>query len=224
MIDLSKALFFDIETHRGKNWDERSEAFKKAFINHYYDSESYDTPEDHYSEVAGLYAELSQVICVVFGYINPTTNELQTIAFSGSDEIEVLNNCSKIFSTFQKNGYYLVGHNINGCDIPYMVKRYILNNMDVPDFINSYGIKPWDQVHVDTMDLWKFGDYKRVSLEVICAAMDIPCKTDELGGSNLYQWDISEMDWKLLEHYCTEDVRSNYQMLAHILKYYNTSD
>jgi predicted PolB exonuclease-like 3'-5' exonuclease len=222
-IDLDKALFYDIETHRGRNWDQIPEALQKAFINHYYDPQSYDTPEEHYSEVAGLHAEFSQVICIVFGYRNKLTGELVTTELHGKDEVEILTKASTIFSAFQKNGYYLAGHNIRACDTAYLIKRYIINRIKVPDFINEYGVKPWDQAHLDTIDLWKFGDYKRVSLETICAAMGIPCKTDELGGSNLYEYDIDDMDWEQLVHYCKEDVISNYQMTVRILEYYDTS-
>jgi len=222
-IDLNKALFFDIETHRGINWDKLSPAMQSAFINHYFDPDTYKTPEDHYSEIAGLHAEFSHVICVVFGFLNPATNEFVTQEVHGADEIKILKYCEKIFTGFQGGGYYLVGHNIFGCDIPYMAKRYIINNMPVPDFINTYGVKPWDQVHVDTMDFWKMGSWSRVALEVICASLGIPCKTDEIGGKNLYTYDIEDMPWDELVHYCTEDVVSNYKMFEHILKYYDTT-
>lgn len=224
MIDLNKALFFDIETHRVKNWDEITPALQKAFINHYYDPQSYSSPEDHYSEVAGLHAEFSHVICVVFGFRHPATNEFVTDAFYGIDEVEILNKCTKTFESFQKMGYYLIGHNIQACDIPYLVKRYIINEMTVPDYINQYGQKPWEKTHVDTMDFWKFGDYKRVSLEMICACLGVDCKTDELGGDNLYEYDIKDMDWKQLVHYCTEDVVSNYRFMEKCLQYYSTID
>lgn len=224
MIDLNKALFYDIETHRVNNWNEISKPLQTAFINHYYDPQTYDTPEDHYSEIAGLHAEFSHVICVVFGYIYPATREFTTFSIKGIDEIKILEDCRKIFERFQEGGYYLAGHNISGCDTPYMVKRYIINKLKVPDFINEYGQKPWEGVHLDTMNFWKMGSYSRVSLETICAALGIPCKTDEIGGSNLYQYDISEMPWDQLVHYCTEDVVSNYKMMELILQYYDTSD
>jgi len=223
-IDLNKALFFDIETHRGVEWEQLTPAMQTAFINHYFDSETYRTPKDHYSEIAGLHAEFSHVICVVFGFINPATNQFTTFEAHGPDENKILDFCEKVFTGYGNGGYYLVGHNIYGCDIPYMVKRYIINHRPVPDFINSYGQKPWDMVHVDSQDLWKFGSWSRVSLEMICAALNIPCKTDEIGGKNLYTYDLDEMPWDQLVHYCTEDVVSNYQMVKTILDYYDTSD
>lgn len=220
MIDLNKALFFDIESHRVKNWDERSSAFQKAFINHYYDSTSYSSPEEHYSEIAGLYAELSQVICVVFGFINPATDSFIMQEVHGEDEVKILQFCKKIFDGFGNGGYFLVGYNSDTCDIPYLVKRYILNDMTVPPLINLQDYKPWEVPHWDIMKLWQCGDYKRTSLEMLCAAMNIDCKTDQLGGDNLYQYDIKDMDWDQLVHYCKQDVESLFKATVQINKYY----
>lgn len=211
-LDLSNALFFDIETHAVVPWEERTPAVKQAFINHYYDPQSYSDPGEHYSEVAGLYPEFSHVICIVFGHINKVDNKFVTADVHGIDEIKLLTDARKIFDAFEKSGFYLAGHNINNCDCPYLAKRYIINRMKIPHAINNFGLKPWELSNLDTMDLWKFGDYKRVSLECICSTLDVNCKTDDLGGSNLYQYDINKMPWDTLVHYCTEDVVSNFKM------------
>lgn len=218
-IDLNKGLFFDIETHRVINWGQRSPAFQKAFINHYYDPESYTSPEEHYSEIAGLYAELSQVICIVFGYICPTDpSGFKTFAIYGGDEVKVLEDSRKIFDTFYSQGYYMIGWNSATCDVPFTAKRYILNGLKVPDIINEYGVKPWETWNLDAMNLWKFGDYKRTSLEMVCAAFGVNCKTDDIGGDNMYTYDIKDMPWNELVHYCTEDVVSLYQVTKRIVQ------
>lgn len=223
-IDLNKALFFDIETHRGKNWDDLSPAVQKAFINHYYDSQTYETPAEHYNEMAGLYAEFSQCICAVYGYQDAVTKEYKDIAFWGADEVDILTKSAKLLDAFMTAGYYLAGHNVIQCDIPYLVKRYIINKMHVPLMLNTWGVKPWELSTLDTMNLWKFGDYKKVSLETICAVLDIPCKTDEIGGGNLHLYDLEDMPWDKLVHYCREDVRSNFKMVEHIVTYFDTAD
>lgn len=222
MIDIKKACFYDIETHYVIPWEDQPEAIKTAFINHYYDPESYDTPASHFHEVAGLHAEFSHVICVSFGY-EDDMGVFKQMALYGSDEVDLLNKVSATFRRFQDNGYFLIGHNIKACDNPYLIKRYIINRLPVPDFINEYGVKPWDSTHLDSMDLWKMGDWKRVSLEVICAALGIQCKSGELGGCNLYTYPIEEMPWDDLVKYCNEDVKSNYLMVKRILEYYDTS-
>lgn len=211
-MDPGKLLFFDIETHRVLEWNELSSAIKTAFINHYYDSATYENPEDHYKEIAGLHAEFSRVICISFGYEAIDGSFIKQSLY-GIDEIKILESARKLFNTFIDNGYKLAGHNIISCDIPYLVKRYIINKLPVPPSINTYGLKPWEIEVLDSIDLWKFGDYKRVSLEMICASMGIPCKTDEIGGDNLYTYNINDIPWSQLVHYCEEDVESNYRFV-----------
>lgn len=218
MIDLSKALFYDIETHYVIPWENRSPAFQKAFINHYYDDNSYSSPKEHYEEIAGLYAELGHVICIVFGYICPTEPDgFKTVTVMGVDEVKVLEDSKKVFDTFESAGYYLVGFNSDTCDGPFTAKRYMLNGMKVPNILNTYGLKPWEYTSLDVMKLWQFGDYKRTSLEVACAAFGINCKTDELGGGNLYTYPIEKMPWELLGHYCREDVVSLWKLTEKIV-------
>lgn len=216
----NKALYWDIETHAVIPWKDRSPQLQEAFIKHYYDNATYDTPEEHYNEIAGLHAEFSQAICVVFGYENPTTGEFATMAIHGVDEVKVLNDCKVVFDQFEKLGYYLVDWNGGGCDRPYMIKRYILNKMKVPNILKDMDKKPWERIHVDAMDLWKFGSWSRHSLQVVSAAMNIPCKSGDLGGSNLYTYPIDEMPWDELIEYCKEDVVSMYKVHKNIIEYY----
>lgn len=218
MIDLNKALFYDIETHYAIPWEDRPKSFQDAFINHYYDDNSYESPKSHYEEIAGLYAELSHVICIVFGYICPTAPDgFKTIVVQGADEVKILEDSKKIFDAFAASGYYMVGFNSDTCDGPYMAKRYMINGMKVPGMINTYGVKPWDSWNLDVMKLWQFNDYKRTSLEMACAAFNIPCKEDELGGGNLYRYPLSEMPWDELSHYCTQDVVSLWHLTEKIV-------
>jgi predicted PolB exonuclease-like 3'-5' exonuclease len=220
MINITKALFFDIETHRVKNFCDKSPATQDAFINHYFNKDAYETPEKQFIEEAGLHAEFSQIICVSFGF--EYEGEFRQTVFSGTDEREILEKCTSIFNNMYERGYYLAGHAISTCDIPFFVKRYIINKMKVPKILNEYNVKPWEKKNLDTMGLWKFGMYRGVALETICAVMGIDCKTDNIRGDNLYLVDIEEMPWKELEHYCSEDVKSNYLMMKQILEFYET--
>lgn len=217
MDDIKNYLFWDIETHRVNEWDEISSALQKAFINHIYDPDSYETPAKHYEEVAGLHAEFSHVICVCFGYEDADGN-FQKMAICDLDEHIVLNKCKAVFDAYQKAGYYLAGHNINACDTPYMTKRYIINGMKVPKMINHVGLKPWELGDLDSMQFWKFGMWGSTALETVCAALSIPCKSEEVSGANLYTYKISELDLEELTKYCMEDVYSNYLMMKRIFE------
>lgn len=222
MIDINHALVYDIETHRGVEWENLPKAVQTAFINHYYDPQSYDTPKDHYSEIAGLYAEFSQVICVSLGYWSETNQKFIKTSILGPNEDEILIKLSKTLKVFQDNGYFLVGFNNDTCDTPYLIKRYIIKGIKVPSILNTYGVKPWDLESVDVMKLWQMGDYKRTSLEMVSACMGINCKEGDLGGSNLYTWELKDMPWDKLKFYCEEDVESTFLVLKRILTYYDT--
>lgn len=217
-FDIKDYLFYDIETHRVNEWEELTPALQQAFINHNYDPSSFDTPAEHYKVEAGLHAEFSHVICVCFGYEN-TDGQFVTMQVVDLDEKVLLQKCAAIFNAFEKQGLALAGHNINSCDSPYLVKRYIINKMKVPNAINHYGKKPWEIEDIDSMNLWKFGMWTNKALETICAAMDIPCKEGEITGGNLYTYNINDVPLDKLALYCLQDVTSNYQMVKQIFEY-----
>jgi len=211
MENPKKYLFFDIETHRVLEWEELTPSIQSAFINHYYDSDAYENPKDHYSEIAGLHAEFSHVICVSFGY-EGTSGEFHVNHICGLDEVDLLNKLTSVLDAFQKNGYALAGHNIFACDIPYLMKRYIINGIKVPPMLNHIGAKPWEVEDLDTMTFWKMGTYRATSLEMACACLGIPVKSEEISGANLWQYPIKEVPLDELAVYCDEDVVACYQL------------
>lgn len=217
MDDIKNYLFFDIETHRVNEWDQLSPKLQQAFINHNYDPDSYDTPAEHYMEIAGLHAEFSHVICVCFGYEDSDGN-YRSVEICDLDEKSLLKKCASVFKAYHDAGYYLAGHNINSCDIPYMMKRYIINGMKVPKMLNHVGMKPWDIGDLDSMQLWKFGMWTAVSLETLCACLNIPCKSEEVSGANLYKYRIDQIPLDELVKYCAEDVLSNYTAVKKIFE------
>lgn len=216
---MGNLLFFDIETHKVKNWAELPSNVQVAFENHMWDGDIYEDVEECYNEKAGLSAEFSQVICVSLGY--EMNQEFRKVSIYGIDEKELLKGLKNIFDKFYSQDYALAGHNIGGFDIPYLIKRYIINEMHVPKILQSSKQKPWERADVDTMQEWKFGGYNSVSLEVISSVLNIPCKSTEVTGSNMYRLDITEIDWEQLKIYCEEDVESSYRIHTIINRYYN---
>ena len=89
--------------------------------------------------------------------------------------------------------------------------------MKIPVWINSMGLKPWEVSHRDTMDMWKFGDWKNTSLQVIASCLGIPSKTTEITGQNMYTKSIDELDFEMLKVYCEEDVEVDYKIYKAIL-------
>ena len=216
---MEKLLFFDIETHRVREWNELTPVLQKAFESHLYNEDEYETIEECFREKSGLNAEFSQVICVSLGYEWDQGFKLSSIV--GIDEVELLTKLSQVFDGFysRKDRYSLAGHNINGFDIPYLIKRYIINNMKVPEILKDYENKPWERSSVDTMQIWKFGGWNNTSLEVISAVLGIECKSTEISGEGLYRYNIKDIDWEELKMYCEEDVKSSYEIYKRVNKY-----
>jgi len=219
MDSVKNYLFYDIETHRVKEFEDISKELQKAFINHYFDPDSYETPADHYKQIAALHPEFSQVICVSFGF-EKSDGEYSSMHVCGIDEIEILTKISKVFKSFKEQGYYLAGHNILSCDNPYLMKRYLINGMNVPSMINHMYEKPWEVGDLDTMNMWKMGGWRtNTSLETVCAALGIECKTEEVSGANLWEYPIDQVPFDELAKYCDEDVRSCYEMVKYCYRY-----
>jgi len=214
---MEKLLFFDIETHRVKGWNELSPTLREAFRNHLYDSNLYTSPEECYNEKAGLHAEFSQVICVSLGY--EWESEFKVISIHGINEIELLIKLSEIFDRFMKHEYFLAGHNIIGFDIPYLIKRYIINKIKVPKLLNSNGVKSWEKTEKDTMQLWKFGGWQNVSLEVISASLGMECKSTKISGKTMYLYDIKDINWEELKKYCESDMKTSYEIYKQIKEF-----
>lgn len=218
---MENLLFIDIETHRVKNWDELSLPMQRGFTNHCYekngDKGEYSNVNECYCEKAALLAEFSQVICVSLGY--ESCGEFKVVSYWGVDEVELLMRLLSTLESFHKKGYSLAGHNINGFDKPYLIKRYIINSIKVPVILNSIGVKPWELNDVDTMQRWKMDGWGVTSLEVISAALDVKCKTTELNGGNMYRYDIKDIDWEELRMYCEEDTRASYEIYKKIKTY-----
>ena len=211
----AKLLFFDIETHRVKNWDELTPALQLAFENHLYDGNNYEYVEECFNDKASLNAGFSQPICVSLGY--EKEDEFRLFSIHSTNEIELLTQLSNVFDKFQSGGYSLAGHNINGFDKPYLIKRYISNRMAVPKILNSIGAKPWELTDVDTMQLWKTGGWLNDSLEVICAVLGINYKSLK----NNFKCNIIHINWDELKESCEEKVKASYEIYKIVNTYLN---
>lgn len=213
---MDKLLFFDIETHRVVDYKDAPQLLKNAWEDHLWDHDEFKSVEDSYNEKAGLYAEFSKVICISMGY-EQSNGEFKVSSLIGKNEKDILEKFSYMCAQFKDAGYSLIGHNILKFDIPYLCKRYIINGMKIPVWINSMGLKPWEVSHRDTMDMWKFGDWKNTSLQVIASCLGIPSKTTEITGQNMYTKSIDELDFEMLKVYCEEDVKVDYKIYKVIL-------
>ena len=220
MIDFSKILFLDIETvSQKKSYDQLSERMQKLW-SHKAEQLNRDntelTPADIYDR-AGIYAEFGKIVCISVGFFNEQRFRLKS--FYGHDEKALLNDFANML-----NRYYsapdaqLCAHNGKEFDFPYIARRMLVNGIQIPKILQVAGKKPWETNFIDTMELWKFGDYKNfTSLDLLCAILDIPTPKDDINGSEVGRVYWQENDIERIKTYCQKDVLA----IAQLMRRYN---
>jgi 3'-5' exonuclease len=203
--DIEKILFLDIETvpivYEYKHLDETTkELWDRKW---HYNKEI--LPEQHYSK-AGIYAEFSKVIVIGLGYYNQNKFRVKTIA--SANELDVLTQFSELlkqhFNTFS---HLLCAHNGKEFDFPFLCRRFLINNMPLPKTLQLQGLKPWEVKHIDTMELWKFGDIKNYSsLSLLAHVFGIPSPKDDMDGSLVGKTFYEENNLDKIANYCKKDV------------------
>lgn len=213
-INLTNLLVLDIETVPGVS------DFQQLPVNWqklWQDKISKNVPEnilpaESYSDRAGILAEFGKIICISTGFFyNDTNGDLcfKLKSFSGDNEIEVLLAFADLLNTFRdKRGNVMVaGHNVKEFDIPYICRRMLIQNIPLPEFLQLSGKKPWETGLIDTMELWKFGDFKNyVSLNLLATALGIPTPKDDIDGSRVRAVYYEEKNLQRIVTYCQKDV------------------
>ena len=207
-IDNGNILFLDIETvPMTEDYNELPDNFKKLWDRKakFLKESAEDTPEQLY-ERAGIYAEFGKIICISAGYISGSTLKIKS--FYGDDEKILLKEFTEMLDKhYGSNRSILCGHNAKEFDYPYLSRRILINGLQLPAILDISGKKPWEVGHLDTMQLWKFGDYKSfTSLALLTALFNIPTPKDDIEGS-----DVAKVYWKDHElerivTYCQKDV------------------
>ena len=210
-VKVEDVMFLDIETVPESSsyellnpamqnlWDKKSKQFRTPEQN----------PHDVY-ERAGIYSEFGKIICISVGLIrekNPFIFRLKS--FFGKDEKLLLSEFSGMLSKFSKNHKesLLCAHNGKEFDFPYIARRMIINGLIIPEILDNAGKKPWEIKLLDTMDLWKFGDYKNyTSLDLLTTVLGIPTPKDDIDGSMVAGIYYDEDDLQRIVHYCEKDV------------------
>jgi 3'-5' exonuclease len=220
-IDIQKIIFLDIETvpleYNFKNlpkraidlWDKKTKYIQKhQEIN----------AEEAYTK-AGIYAEFGKIICISAGYFTEENKELKfrVKSFYGKDERAILQNFHSLLNKTLKENYMLCAHNGKEFDFPFIGRRTLINGLELPSQLDIAGKKPWEIQHLDTMELWKFGDYKHfTSLDLLAHVFDIPSPKQDLDGSMVAKTYYEENDLEKIKNYCQNDVITIAQLL---LKY-----
>lgn len=227
-IAIGKVLFLDIETVSSTHQlEELSPALqdlwrlKSRQILRQYDEEL--TTEEVtalYPEKAGIYAEFGKIVCISVGsvYRDKATKELHVRlkSFASDNEAELLRDFAELIQQHYNDTrqYYMCGHNIKEFDIPYICRRMVINSLPLPAPLNIAGKKPWETKHLlDTLELWKFGDYKHyTSLKLLAAVLGFPSPKDDIDGSEVGRVYWEEQALSRIARYCEKDVLATVQL------------
>ena len=215
-INLEHILFLDIETVPELEFFDELDDEKKAL----WDQKSkYQRKEDYTSEEfyerAGIWAEFGKIICISVGYFNfkSEVRSFRTTTFHG-EESKLLKEFKNLLNThFNSAKHLLCGHNAKEFDFPFIARRMIIHGIELPSKLNLFGKKPWEIPHLDTMELWKFGDYKHfTSLKLLANIFGIPSPKDDIDGSQVRQVYYEEKNIERIRIYCEKDVVTTAQV------------
>jgi hypothetical protein len=207
-IIIENILFLDIETvpayasydQMPENlkllWDKKAEWLKRN---------DDDTPDRLYSR-AGIYAEFGKIVCITVGFFR--SDQFRLKSFFGDDEREVLVEFTKLLEDYYNTqDRFLCAHNGKEFDFPWLARRILINGLKIPGILNLAGKKPWEVMHLDTMELWKFGDFKSfTSLELLATIFNIPTPKDDIDGSEVGKVYWQDRDLERIVRYCQKDV------------------
>jgi uncharacterized protein YprB with RNaseH-like and TPR domain len=218
-LKLEDVLFLDIETvpqyaSHGEVPELTKELWEKKAG--YLKREADETPESLYGR-AGIYAEFGKIICISTGFIHGDTFRIKS--FFGDDELQLLNDFAQMLNRhYFKPNHLLCGHNAKEFDFPYIARRMLINGVELPKILKLYGKKPWEVQHLDTMDLWRFGDYKNyTSLNLLTNIFGIPSPKDDLDGSMVGDAYWKDKDLPRIVTYCQKDALAVAQLLLRFM-------
>lgn len=208
-------LFLDIETvpitrdynilsqRLQKEWERKAKFLRSDDVD--------ITAEGLFYERAGVFAEFAQVICICFGSFSEVDGKwcMRLKSISGTDEKAVLNEFAEMVSRFTAYNQQVAfcGHNIKEFDIPFLCRRMLVNSVTLPAVMDLSGKKPWENPHIDTLEVWKFGDYKNyTSLALLAEILGIPSPKEDIDGSMVAGVYYEDNDLPRIVKYCIQDV------------------
>jgi DNA polymerase elongation subunit (family B) len=210
--ELHNILFIDIETvAQASGYHHLPERYKTHWARKagFLKREPHQTDEDLYHERAGIYAEFGQVVCVVVGMLFDNDQRqlaLKTKTFCTENEVLLLKNLRDLFEKLEP-GARLCAHNGKEFDYPYLSRRMLIHGIPLPAILNLAGRKPWEVPHLDTLELWKFGDYKHyTSLDLLATVFGIATSKNDMDGSRVNHVYHHEKNLTKIADYCARDV------------------
>ncbi len=227
MYDFTNILFLDIETVPLKGaveelpdnlrqlWSDKVRAMQVRMPERFSEA---DTEDSIYRREAGIFAEFGRIVCISVGFFYQKNGEefFREKSFAGDDERQILSDFSQMLAKFMAGGNkMLCGHNIKEFDVPYLCRRMLINGLPLPSCLNIAGKKPWEINFLDTLELWRFGDFKNyTSLKLLTAVFGLPTPKDDIDGSQVANVYYNEHDLSRIALYCEKDVLATARLYA----------
>jgi len=216
MEQLKGILFIDIETvpvtpdfsllpePMRAEWTRKSKLIKNT-------NEGIADPATLFGERAGIFSEFAKVVCIGFGSLSQREKswKMRLKALVNDDEKILLKDFCDVIERFLKHYKEIrfCGHNIKEFDIPFLCRRMVINNIPLPECMQVSGKKPWEVAHLDTMEMWKFGDYKNfTALSLLATVLGIPSPKSDIDGSQVAGVYWIDKDLPRIGKYCLQDV------------------
>jgi hypothetical protein len=212
--NLSNLMVIDIETVASHaTFEELPENLKSLWEKKAARISPDSTAKEAFDEKAGIYAEFGKIVVIGIGFFTAQKNEdgrekqiFRVKSLASDNEKQLLEDFIKIVEKFGKNLQF-VAHNGKEFDFPYLCRRMLINGLDIPYALDISGKKPWEINHIDTMHMWKFGDYKNfTSLSLLAAVFGLATSKDDIDGSEVNGVYYKEKDLNRIAVYCTKDV------------------
>ena len=208
-------LIIDIETVSGqKNISDLKDALqehwerKANFLK--LEPAEIDNPNLSYFNRAGIYAEFGKIICIGIGFVNREQKQVRIKSYANDNEAQLLADFLELIHKLEKEhktNVIFCGHNIKEFDLPYICRRLMVNGFALPESLNLSGLKPWQINHQDTLELWRFGDYKHyTSLDLLAQVLDVPSSKTDINGSEVNTVYWNDNDLNRIAAYCSKDI------------------
>jgi len=216
-MKLENILFLDIETvPQHPSFFELTPEEKQLFA----DKTTYqrkETTAEEFYERAGIWAEFGQIVCISVGYfvsVKTQPRSFRLTTFLGEEKNLLTEFSALINRHFSKSHHRLCAHNGKEFDFPYIARRMVIHGLELPGPLQVAGKKPWEVSHLDTMELWKFGDYKHyTSLKLLTHVLGIPSPKDDIDGSQVADVYYKDKNVDRIAKYCEQDVLAVAQVL-----------
>jgi uncharacterized protein YprB with RNaseH-like and TPR domain len=221
-VQFEKILFLDIETvpqaYQFEQLDDKSKALFEAKNRFQISPEK--PIEQIFEDRGGILAEFGKIVCISVGMLHEGSQgkSIRLKSYYHDDEETLLQQFKRLLEDHYNTPYHvLCGHNSKEFDIPYICRRMLINGIALPSILQIAGKKPWEINHIDTMELWKFGDYKSyTSLSLLCHVMQIPTPKDDISGADVARVYYEEQDLQRIMVYCEKDVVALIQLFLRL--------